>query len=157
MLLLELNADKLSKDYLTYLDTAIESAICISTFFANNSINHYLAWYDSKSGRFYNEEIKGTEDVYSCLGIILSSGTYTGPAALEFYRNLNATYSHVIYSTPSVNDDVLSLIRQFGFTTFYSILQAVTGDDEQASNANGIHLLPVRSDNVALSLCDAVL
>ncbi len=157
MLLLELNANKADSNFLSYMDTVIETTVCISSFLADSNIRHFIAWFDPGTMQYYKQEIKDRKDVYTTLGLIIASKSYDGSSSLDFYKDSGEEYSHVVYITPNVSSAVTEAIRNMGSLTFFTIMQAVVPGGTEAASTSGIHVLPVQADNVALSICNAVL
>ena len=152
---LELNPKKEKEGYLDYLDTVIESAVCISSFLTENNIRHFIQWYDAESESVFKEDIKGKNELYTALSLILSSRPSLGPATLENLKSSTNEYSHIIYCTASTVG-VEEIIRNMGSLSFITVLEALNKEDTATTAIKGAGLLPVTAGKTAQSLINAV-
>lgn len=155
MIGLELNADKQKQGFLDYLDTVIETAVCISSYLAENNIRHYICWFDGESQAIFKEDIKNKDDLYTALALILSSKCYCGCATLEQLKNSPNEYSHIAYCTCNSNG-AEEIIRNMGSLSFITVLEALKENDTQTSSIKGASVLPIMVNKTAESLINAV-
>ena len=152
---LELNANKENEGYLDYLDTVIESAVCISSYLAENNVRHFIQWYDGESESIFKEDIKSKNELYTALSLILSSKPSMGPATLENLKSNSSEYSHIIYCTASTFG-VEEIVRNMGSLSFITVLEALRGEDTATASIKGAGLLPITAGKTAESLINAV-
>lgn len=156
MIGLELNADKEKDGYLDYLDTVIETAVCLSSYLAENNIRHYVSWFDGETESIFKEDIKNKDDLYTALALILASKSYKGCGTLEQLKNSPNEYSHIAYCTCNTLG-VEEIIRNMGSLSFITVLEALKENDTQTNGIKGAGILPVVVNKTAESLINAVL
>lgn len=156
MIALELNANIEKDGYLDYLDTAIESAVCISSYLAESNIRHYISWYDANTQILFKEDIKNKDDLYTALAFILSSKGYNCCATLEQIKNSSNEYSHIAYCTCNTLG-VEEIIRNMGSLSFITVLEALKENDQQTSSIKGAGVLPIINNKTAECIINAVL
>ncbi len=156
MIALELNAKKQEEGFLDYIDTVIETAVCLSSFLAENNIRHHIAWYDGKSESIYKEDIKSKGDLYTVLSLILSSKTSEGLGTLEYLKQNPNEYSHIVYCTANTFG-VENVVRNMGSLSFITVAEALRENDTPTDQIKGAGVLQVIAKNTAASLVDTVL
>lgn len=150
-IILELASEN-GENMLTDIDTVIETAINLSNFLCEAEIIHHICWLDPKTSRFFDEEIKDTDDMFAALGLILASGINSEGGSLEFWKKDRPVCSHVAYVTALQNAAVLGDLGEMSYSTFYSVFKV--GD--ALTNADGVagmvQFVNVKPDNIADAL-----
>ena len=152
----ELASEK-SENLLSDIDAVIETAFNLSHFLCEAEIIHHICWYDPKGARFFDEEIKDTDDMFAALGLILACGIDNEGVSLEFWKKDRPICSHVAYVTALQNASVLDDLGEMSYATFYSVFKI--GDElSNADSATGsMQFITVNPNNVSDSLAGIVL
>lgn len=156
MIAVELNADKEKEGFLDYIDTVIETAVCLSSYLADNNVRHYVSWYDGKSGSVFKEDIKSKNDLYTALSLMLSSKSSVGCGTLDNLKNSPNDYSHIVYCTANTSG-VEEIVRNMGSLSFIMVAEALLETDTPTTVIRGAGVLPVTAKKTAESLINVVL
>ncbi|MBQ3088231.1 MAG: DUF58 domain-containing protein [Clostridia bacterium] len=146
-----------SENLLKDIDAVIETAFNLSNFLCEAEIIHHICWYDPKSTRFFDEEIKDTDDMFAALGLMLSCGIDSEGGSLDFWKKDRPVCSHVAYITALQNASALSDLGEMSYSTFYSVFKI--GDElENAEGTAGLmQFFNVNPENVSDSLAGIML
>lgn len=152
----ELASEK-SENQLNDIDAVIETAFNLSNFLCEAEIIHHICWYDPKGARFFDEEIKDTDDMFAALGLILACGIDNDGGSLEFWKKDRPVCSHVAYITALQNASVLGDLAEMSYATFYSVFKI--GDElSNAESATGsMQFITINPNNVSDSLAGITL
>lgn len=147
------NSGNILKD----IDAVIETAFNISNFLCEAEIIHHICWYDPKTSRFFDEEIKNTDNMFAALGLMLSCGIDTEGGSLEYWKKDRPVCSHVAYVTALQNASILSDLGEMSYSTFYSVFKV--GDELSGAEgtAGMMQFFNVNPDNVSDSLAGITL
>ncbi len=111
------------ENFLNDIDAVIETAFNISNFLCEAEIIHHICWLDPKSERFFDEEIKDTDDMFAAMGLILSCGIDFEGGSLEYWKKDQPICSHVAYITALQNASALSNLGEMSYATYYSVFK----------------------------------
>lgn len=152
----ELASEK-GENLLNDLDAVLETTINLSAFLCEAEIIHHICWYDPKGARFFDEEIKNTDDMFAALGLILAGGIDNQGGSLEFWKKDRPICSHVAYVTALQNASILGDLGEMSYATFYSVFKI--GDELSGAEgtAGAIQFITVNPDNVSDSLAGITL
>ncbi len=147
------NSGNMLKD----IDAVIETAFNISNFLCEAEIIHHICWYDPRTSRFFDEEIKNTDNMFAALGLMLSCGIDTEGGSLEYWKKDRPVCSHVAYITALQNASILSDLGEMSYSTFYSVFKV--GDELSGAEgtAGMMQFFNVNPDNVSDSLAGITL
>lgn len=147
VILAELSSKK-GDDKLTDIDTVVETVMCVSNFLCEAEIAHHISWYDCKGERFFNEEIKTVDDMFTALGLMLASGIGEGCDSMTFWKKERHICSHVAYISAVQDDSVLQDLSELSYATFYSILRVGDGNEFGGDTSGAMQFLAVRNGKV---------
>ena len=161
LLLVELYVDPVKSNAMEYIDTIVETVFSLSRLLVQRETVHFIAWYDDKDGVFYKEEIHTEQDSFAALGKLLEShanseGNYT----LDYHQKVDrhSQYSHVVYVTPRITQDVLSSCSEYQKMAPISVLHVTDEADEQPNmSSSAVEVIPLQVGTVQVSLRKLVL
>ncbi len=144
-------ASKKSEDALDDIDAVVEGVVCLSNFLCEAEIIHHICWYDVKGDRLFNEEIRNMDDMYTALGMMLSSGIGNSADSMAYWKEENIICSHLAYVTAVPSAEAIKDLEEISFSTYYSIM--TVGDSEALANASsGMQFIGLERGKVAKNL-----
>lgn len=144
------------KTALDDVDTIVETTVAISNFLCEADITHHICWYDSGSERFFNEEIKTTDDMFTALGFMLSTSVGKDCDSMVFWKKERPVCSHVAYISAVDDTAVIKDLGEMSYATYYSMIRV--GDTPASNEASGMmQFLSVKHGKVADALNGFVL
>ena len=150
-------ASQNGEDLLNDIDAVLETVFNLSNFLCEAEIIHHICWLDPKGERFFDEEIKDTDDMFAAMGLILACGLDSEGGSLEYWKKDQPICSHVAYVTALQNASSLGDLGEMSYATFYSVFKI--GDElaNAEGTAGSMQFITVNPDNVSDSLAGIVL
>ena len=139
------------------IDAVIETAFNISNFLCEAEIIHHICWLDPKGERFFDEEIKDTDDMFAAMGLILSCGIDSEGGSLEYWKKDSSICSHVAYVTALQNASSLSDLGEMSYATYYSVFKVGKELENAEGTAGLMQFITIKPGNVSDSLAGTAL
>ncbi|MBQ7108085.1 MAG: DUF58 domain-containing protein [Clostridia bacterium] len=142
---------------LSDIDAVIETTFNLSNFLCEAEIVHHICWFDPKTSRSFDEEIKNTDDMFATMGLMLACGLDSTGGSLENWKKDRPICSHVAYVTALQNASSLSDLGEMSFATFYSVFKI--GDElaNAEGTAGSVQFITVNPNKVTDSLAGIML
>ncbi len=157
LILLEFNAERNGEDNLSYNDTVIESSVCLSAFFADNSVLHEIGWFNTSTNEWQIFLIKDRNDLYIALKEMLNAGLSNKTATLDYMKQKGDKYSHIVYSTAKMDSAVADGLKEISGLSYITVFEALSENDKPFMLKGNFKLVPVEHNKAAISVCNTVL
>jgi len=150
-------ASENDENFLNNIDAVIETTFNISNFLCEAEIIHHICWLDPKGQRFFDEEIKDTDDMFAAMGLMLACSVDSEGGSLEFWKKDQPICSHVAYVTALQNAASLSDLGEMSYATFYSVFKIGSELKNAEGTAGLMQFVTVKPSNVSDSLAGIAL
>ena len=150
-------ASENSENPLNDIDAVLETAFNLSNFLCEAEIIHHICWLDPKGERFFDEEIKNTDDMFAAMGLILACGVDNEGGSLEYWKKDQPICSHVAYITALQNAASLSDLGEMSYATYYSVFKVGKELENAEGTAGLMQFITVKQGNVSDSLAGIAL
>ena len=150
-------ASENSENPLNDIDAVLETTFNISNFLCEAEIIHHICWLDPKGERFFDEEIKNTDDMFAAMGLILACGVDNEGGSLEYWKKDQPICSHVAYITALQNASSLSDLGEMSYATLYSVFKIGNELENAEGTAGLMQFITVKPGNVSDSLAGIAL
>ena len=161
LILVELYIDPIKNNPMEYLDTIVETVFSLSRLLVQRETAHFIGWYDSGDGAFYKEEIHTEQDAFTAIAKLLEAHTNSdGNYTLDYHHKVDrhTQYSHVVYVTSRITQDVLSRCGEYQKMAPMSVLHVTNDVDEQPNlTSSSVEVIPLQVGAVQFSLRSLVL
>lgn len=144
-------------------DASIETAMALSNFMIRNDVSHQICWFDAASGTLRTETISSDDDFSEFLGAIFHSGTYKNSYNAFIYHESESTdrcFSHTIYISPSVSDEIyhnLSVLKNTTNRTYLYIKSADAEAPEYFKTTDDINSIAIDYNNISDGLAKVII
>ena len=96
------------KDFISYVDTIIETAYALSVALLDKEMYHFFVWYNEASKELVRKEITDTNDIWNTLYEIYHTNIYKESMAYKIYdEEKNNRNSYLFYITADANAQIL--------------------------------------------------
>lgn len=150
-------ASENDENFLNNIDAVIETTFNISNFLCEAEIIHHICWLDPKGQRFFDEEIKDTDDMFAAMGLMLACSVDSEGGSLEFWKKDQPICSHIAYVTALQNAASLSDLGEMSYATFYSVFKIGSELKNAEGTAGLMQFVTVKPSNVSDSLAGIAL